>query len=68
MDRKEFLKNSGRWAILAGFGLMAAFMAAKNKVTLEPESCSSGSCDRCSKFVNCELPLAKIQRDNGEQG
>lgn len=68
MNRKEFLKNSGRWAILTGFGIMAAFFAAKNKITIEPETCTTGSCSRCSKFVNCELPLAKIQQENGKQG
>jgi hypothetical protein len=59
MNRKEFFKQSGRWIILSGFGLMTAFLSANNKI-VSPEECPVGpQCRNCGKYGRCELPQAK---------
>ena len=56
MDRREFLKNVARGAILAGLGLVAGNLLLKDK---ESDSCDYNFiCNNCSKLSGCKLPEA----------
>ncbi len=66
MNRKDFFKNGGRWAILSGIGLLSAFLAYNQKI-VTPENCSVASqYKNCSKYAQCELPQANKERKNGK--
>jgi len=66
MNRKDFLKNSGRWAILSGLGVLSAFLAYNQKVVTD-ENCSVAPlCKNCGKYAQCALPQANKGRKNGK--
>ena len=65
MNRQEFFREGGRWAILSGIGLLSAFLTYNQKVVI-PENCTVTSlCKNCGKFTQCELPQANKQRKDG---
>ncbi|MCF6358902.1 MAG: hypothetical protein L3J54_13965 [Draconibacterium sp.] len=60
MNRKEFLKTTGRLLILGGFTASAGYLIVNKKVTA---SCSvSPTCKTCNKVSNCENPNVKEVR------
>ncbi len=67
MNRKDFFRHSGRWAILTAIGMLSTFLAYNEKIDT-PENCSGASlCKNCGKFVQCELPQANKQRRDGKR-
>lgn len=61
MNRKEFIKTSGRLLILGGITASAGYLLVNNKVAA---SCSvSPTCKNCGKITNCENPDVKEVRD-----
>jgi hypothetical protein len=61
MNRKDFIKTSGRILILGGMAASAGYLVVSNKVDT---TCSAASaCLKCGKFSECELPQAKEVKD-----
>jgi hypothetical protein len=71
MDRKEFIKTSGRWMIL---GVLTAFtggLVLKRRISVNKDACSisSGRCRECAILASCNLPEAvKLRNDEKEKG
>jgi hypothetical protein len=66
MNRKDFLENGGRLAILSGIGLLSACLAYNQKI-VTPENCSvAPQCKNCGKYAQCELPQANRERKDGK--
>ncbi|MCY1720895.1 hypothetical protein OU798_11100 [Prolixibacteraceae bacterium Z1-6] len=65
MNRKEFIKTSGRLLILVGIAASAGYLVVNHKVSA---SCSvSPTCKNCGKATNCVNPEAKEVRDGKEK-
>lgn len=67
MDRKEFIRISGRWMIL---GLMTAFSAGlilKRRVSAAGECSISDPCSQCASLSSCNLPEAVKYRKDGKE-
>ena len=66
MNRKDFFKHGGRWALLSGIGMLSAFLAYNQKI-VTPENCSvAPQCKNCGKYAQCELPQANKERKDGK--
>lgn len=66
MNRKDFFKHGGRWAILSGIGMLSAFLAYNQKIAT-PENCSvAPQCKNCGKYAQCTLPQANKEKDDGK--
>jgi hypothetical protein len=71
MDRKEFIRTSGRWMI---FGIVTVFTAAliqRRQVSVSNNSCriSKGPCRDCAILASCTLPEAvKLKDDEKNKG
>lgn len=66
MNRKDFFKRGGRWAILSGFGLLGTLLIFEQKIVL-PQNCSVAPlCKNCGKYAQCELPQANKERQHGK--
>jgi len=63
MNRKEFFRQSGRWIILSGIGLVTTILALEHKIVMAEECQESSSCKYCGKNKECNLPKAKQQHD-----
>ena len=64
MNRKEFIKTTGRILILGGIATSAGYLLVNKKVTA---NCSvSPTCKTCSKSSNCENPTVKEERTENE--
>ncbi len=64
MNRKEFIKTTGRLLILGGIATSAGYLIANKKVTA---ICSvSPTCKSCGKISNCENPDVKMARIKNE--
>ena len=60
MNRKEFLKTTGRYFLLGGITASAGYLVVNKKVTA---SCSvSPTCKNCGKLTDCENPEVKEER------
>ena len=65
MDRKDFFRKGGRWAIVSAFGLLSGFLAYHQKI-VTPGNCSvAPTCKNCGKFAQCDLPQAIKTKENG---
>ena len=61
MNRKNFIREAGRWTILAFIAGLVALLLGKREVSLGA-SCPEGDfCNNCSKFGSCDQPQAKEQ-------
>jgi hypothetical protein len=61
MNRKDFIKTTGRMLILGGMAVSTGYLVANKKVDA---ACSvSLTCQKCGKFSSCELPQAKEVAD-----
>ncbi|MBN1820271.1 MAG: hypothetical protein JXR31_11745 [Prolixibacteraceae bacterium] len=67
MERREFVKNSGRWVILGGIGIITAILAINHQIAGAAECKVSPVCKGCQKFTHCNLPQAEKQRENGKE-
>jgi hypothetical protein len=67
MNRKEFIRNSGRWVILGAIGIFTAYLATNKRIVKESECKVSTGCNNCNKFTKCSLPQADKQRNDGEK-
>lgn len=66
MNRKDFIKQSGRWVILSVIGLFGAYLATNQKIVM-PENCSVAlQCKNCGKFAQCTLPQANKVKSDGK--
>ncbi len=64
MNRKEFIKTTGRILILGGIATSAGYLLINKKVTA---NCSvSPTCKSCGKISNCENPNVKEERAKNE--
>jgi hypothetical protein len=61
MDRKEFFKESGRWIILSGIGLVTTLLALDHKIVRAEDCPETSQCRNCRKLRECNLPKAKQQ-------
>ena len=58
-DRREFVRNSVRFALLATATGAIAHLAAARRVALSgPECINRSICGGCAVFEKCELPKA----------
>ena len=56
MNRKDFLKTTGRILIIGGMTTATGYLVAKQKLDV---TCSvSPDCKKCGQFAKCELPQA----------
>jgi hypothetical protein len=67
MDRKEFFRQSGRWIILSGIGLVTTLLALDHKIVMAEECGESSPCKYCGKNKECNLPKAKQQLNGKEK-
>ena len=64
MNRKEFIKTTGRLLILGGITTSAGYLLVNKKITT---NCSvSPTCKTCDKISNCENPDVKMERTGNE--
>jgi hypothetical protein len=62
MNRKEFFKTGGRILILGAMAATTGYLVVNEKVDT---TCSvSPACQKCGKFVKCELPQAVETKEN----
>jgi len=60
MDRKDFLKTSGRLLLLGGITTSAGYLVLNKQVAA---TCSiSPTCKDCGKLSDCETPEVKEDR------
>lgn len=58
-NRREFVRDAARWALLAVIAAVSALLAATRRVTLPDQTCvNRGICGGCAVFTKCELPAA----------
>jgi hypothetical protein len=58
-NRREFVRDAARWALLAVVAAVSALLAATRRVTLPDQTCvNKGICSGCAVFAKCELPAA----------
>lgn len=64
MNRKEFLKTTGRILILGGMAATTGYLVVNQKVDV---TCSlSPACQKCGEFSVCELPQAAEVKQNND--
>jgi hypothetical protein len=69
MDRKEFIRTSGRLIILGFLTALSAAFILKRQVSV-PKTCDkAGQCNGCASLLSCNLPEAvKLRKDEREKG
>jgi hypothetical protein len=71
MDRKEFIRTSGRWIILGGLIVFTGGLLLKNRISGNKNTCgnSTGPCRECASVASCTLPEAvKFRNDEKNKG
>ncbi len=61
MDRKSFLKDTGRWTILAIMAGLVWFLVRHRDVSGTNTCEENKFCKNCNRFGSCSLPQAKEQ-------
>jgi len=65
MNRKEFIKSTGRILILGAMAATTGYLVVNKKVDA---TCSvSSACQKCGQFAKCELPQALETKQNEKQ-
>ncbi|MDD2381460.1 MAG: hypothetical protein WCY58_03595 [Mariniphaga sp.] len=65
MNRKVFIRTTGRIFFLGGLAAATGYLVAGGKVDA---TCSkSAACQKCRKYTDCELPLALETRQNEKE-
>ncbi len=58
-SRREFVRSSFRYALLAGLAAVSVVLVRKRGATLTNQDCiSNGICRACSSVSKCGLPQA----------
>jgi len=58
-NRREFLRGSARYALLAGLGAVSAVLVRRRGATLPGQTCTNqGICRGCGAVTDCGLPQA----------
>ena len=58
-NRREFVRDAARWALLAVIAAVSALLAATRRVALPDQTCvNRGVCSGCAVLTKCELPAA----------
>jgi len=69
MDRKEFIRISGRWIILGVLTVFTAGVILERRVSLGNTCNLTGQCKGCAFLSSCKLPEAiKLRKDEEEKG
>jgi hypothetical protein len=60
MERKEFIRTSGRWLIFGFLAFATGSLALKKKISVKEDACSilKGPCNDCAVLATCTLPGA----------
>ena len=63
MDRREWLRRCGRYALLGAAELTVWRLASRNQIPLSGQSCANdGVCGTCGRRASCGLPAALSRR------
>jgi hypothetical protein len=69
MNRKEFIRVSGRWMILSVVAAFSAGLILRRRISLENNCSISDHCRECVSVLSCNLPKAiKFRKDEKEKG
>jgi hypothetical protein len=69
MDRKEFIRISGRWMILSLVVVFGAGLIIKRRVSTGSTCNISDPCSKCGSLSSCNLPKAvKYKKNEQEKG
>jgi hypothetical protein len=69
MDRKEFIRITGRWMILSLVALFSAGLIIKQHVSTGNVCSVSTPCSQCGSLSSCNLPEAiKFRKNEQEKG
>jgi hypothetical protein len=64
MDRKEFIRISGRWIILGLLTVFTAGFILRRRVSPENTCNIPGQCSGCASLSSCNFPEAiKLRKD-----
>ena len=66
MNRNDFFREGGRWAILAGIGLLSFLLIYDHRVSSNKNCSVLPQCKGCGKLSQCTLPQADKVRNNGK--
>jgi hypothetical protein len=66
MERKEFIRASGRWLIFGILAVVTGNLILKKKISGSKNTCSisKGPCRECAVLATCTLPEAVKIRNN----
>jgi len=68
-DRREFLRDGARCALLAAVGAMSAVLLKRSSSKLTGQTCiNAGICRGCVAFTDCGLPQALSAKQAGVGG
>jgi hypothetical protein len=71
MERKEFIRTSGRWVILGVLAVITGSLIIRKKISVSENVCgiSKGPCRDCAFLATCTLPEAvKIKSHEKNKG
>jgi len=70
MERKEFIRISGRWLILGLIAVFTGGLVVKKQISTEKAACSKSTrCMDCTVLSSCTLPEAvKLRNDEKDKG
>lgn len=71
MERKEFIRTSGRWLIFGVLAVVTGGLILKKKISVNKSACSisEGPCRECAVLATCTLPEAvKIKNNEKNKG
>jgi hypothetical protein len=66
MERKEFIRTSGRWMILGVLAFITGSLILRKKISVSENACgiSKGPCRDCAVLATCTLPEALKIKNN----
>jgi hypothetical protein len=67
MDRREFIRNSGRWIILSLLIAGAGRFIFRNRASSQNECKTNVYCNKCGFAASCTLPQAIKFRKNEKE-
>lgn len=67
MDRKAFIRISGRWLMLGLLGVCSGVLFYRHQVRSENNCYSADHCRHCKSLAACTLPEALKYKKNGEK-
>jgi hypothetical protein len=67
MDRKEFIRISGRWLMLGLLGIFSGALFYRHQVRSASGCHIADHCRHCRSLATCTLPEALKYKKNGEK-